>query len=227
MKLFKLLSLLVILILSSCNQSEEIKKSEKQITFNNQILSIDKLSIGSEILNQLYASDAWLSLSTEIKSKIDRTKAITITTYTHTIIKSIVIELTTNATYESLVFCKSENSFFPVLAKSETFNDAKIVTVSDLKGNLYYDLKANLDNKIIDANAYKDFEIPYSDSKIKNLTTKEEKTCPEKTTNGWDCFKCAVKECSEDNLCALTCTLMAPQCTVGFMLACAFGGNAS
>lgn len=181
------------------------------------------------ILIKFLASSEWRNLPASLKSKSDINNA-TIYSYDYTdLIKVIQIPLRVDEGESSLVVYASFPKpsmpivkFLATIGKKNTLENGLMhVQMSSVEGNVYYEMKINNEGKIGDFQVLK--EMPIRDITFPNPGPNERHPCLYNTFN--KCMNCAVKECSENWICALACSIHwsgTLGCFAGFGISCGF-----
>lgn len=228
-KIKLLTSFLAVIIITSCEISppaNEIEKMASDVFMDDNRLSVVKLSNNDLVLQALHRSNEWTSLPNDIKERLSQNELAVLTKYKNSDITVISYKMKTNAKYESLVFYSYQGIFIPAIAKSENKGDLKYLSVSSIKGKTYFDFYVNSEGKL---GKFKVHDTISFGNKIQRngSSMRTAETCPETSPSFGDCMLCAINECAEDWVCAVVCSVMSPECLVGFALACLTGDYAA
>jgi len=178
------------------------------------------------VLLTLKKSDAWAKVGNDLKTRIDHSRKITLSSFENSSVQVISIYLKTSFSFEAIIFYTDGTSFFPAVAKSKSAGELNYLALTDLNGKPYYDFYSNRDNRMGKFKVHNDlklagFEDDFRDRSRSSLGKEAEPTCMEKTDSFGSCMLCAINECASDWVCAVVCTVMSAQCLAGFGLGCA------
>lgn len=212
--------------------SEQISTSQSSNwLFQNHVTDMRKMSNTDLILVKFLTSIEWRNLPASLKRNANLTNVSLISYDYSENLKVIEIPLKNSKGESNIMVYTSiskESSgdnlkFLPVISEMTQLGDGiRQFKLLSIEGNVYYGLKLNADNKV------GDFKI-LTDLPIREIITHEpnpvdpggKPSCPESTSTFGDCMLCAIDECAHDWVCAVTCTVAAEACLVGFGLACA------
>jgi len=215
------------LLLLSCSEEYDNKNEEPRISLDQKVKNVTELYLdlnsltksSNSLVNTLFSSVVWQSLPNELVKQIQMEKPILITEYFDSNVNTIGIALKTRKIYSYLTFFHLNGEFIPTIVSSEHKGKFFYVAISDLNSTPYFSFYVNEQYKL--GNFLVNQDMPTFQNNGTSKSTLKDQTCMEKTDKFGDCMLCAIRECYDDWVCAVVCSIYASYCAAGFAIGCA------
>lgn len=219
----------------TANSNDGTNLSQSRIVsnsiFDNHVTDMKSVKVTDLILVKFLGSAEWRNLPVALKRNANLSN-VSVVSYDYSEnLKVLQIPLKNNPETNIMVYTSiySEGNvenfkYLPAISEMKQIeNEIRQFKLLSIGGDEYYSMKLNSENKVGEFKL--GIELPIRDivtpTPNPNPGPDEIQTCPEKTNTFGNCMLCAINECAGDWICAVTCTVMAEPCLVGFALACA------